>query len=56
MYSLTNSVSAYKLCGAFLFAILNIVGALTSSRTGTPRSLIAGINPAVAPETTRIPP
>ena len=28
----------------------------TSSRTGTPRSLIAGINPAVAPETTRIPP
>ncbi len=37
-------------------AIRNMVGAATSSKTGTPKSLIVGIKPAVAPETTSIPP
>ena len=49
-------MSAYRLCGAFLFAILNIEGATVSSRTGTPDSLIVGINPPVAPDTTSVPP
>ena len=49
-------MSAYKLCGAFLEDNLNIVGEDCSSSTGTPSSLMEGINPSVAPDTTKVPP
>ena len=49
-------MSAYRLCGAFRFDILNIAGAPDSSSTGTPDCLIVGINPPVAPDTTNVPP
>lgn len=41
---------------AFLDAILNITGDFCSSSTGTPKSLIVGISPSVAPDTTKVPP